>query len=148
MSYIQPDARASYVHWWNAQLQTYALWFAYRHLNIPALDYVPRVPRRYTRWGGQRWIRPWDISTSGESSFRQNGYKKKVIDEREQARRDWRERKGFARDQAKGRCWCKCKLNDAKAGRRAWERDMIRKGRWEDLDSYDKNMFTDAWDCC
>jgi hypothetical protein len=63
------------------------------------------------------------------------------------ARKDWRSEKRFSRDQAKGRCFCKCNLNDARAGRRAWERDMIRKGDYERME-YDKNMFTDGWQCC
>ena len=65
------------------------------------------------------------------------------------ARKDWRDRKGFSRDNAKRHgCFCKCSLNDARAGRRAWERDMIRKENWEALDGYSKNHFTDGWDCC
>lgn len=64
------------------------------------------------------------------------------------ARKDWRDKKQFQRDKAKGTCFCKCRLNDAKAGRRAWERDMIRKEDYEGMDAYHKNMFTDGWDCC
>lgn len=103
----------------------------------------------------KRFIRPWDISTSGESSFRQNGYEEKVVDEREQARRDWRERKGFRRDKAKrGGCWCKCNLTDSRKGHRAWQRNVLRKtvsedpNAWEELMEYDKDMFTSGWDCC
>lgn len=65
----------------------------------------------------------------------------------EVARKDWREKKGFRKDHRKGRQFCKCSLNDSRAGRRAWERDMIRKGRWEEMTN-NKNLFTDGWQCC
>jgi hypothetical protein len=147
--YILPDARDSYRHWWNAQVQSYALWFAYRHLNIPCLDYTPRVPYRH-RPLTRGWMRKWDISTSGESRFVQAGYAKKEISDVEQSRRDWRERKGFKRDRAKRRHWCSCgryvKQVDHRS-RRAYEREMIDAQRWDEM--YDhQDMFVSSWDCC
>lgn len=157
MSYIHSSARESYRHWWEQQTR-WVWWyedhqslFGYRQeIKVLYPHLFPQKPRRrrYTRHTYTRRLPAWDISTSGESRFVQSGYAKKEISNVEQSRRDWRERKGFRRDKAKGRCWCKCNLNDAKRGRRAWERDKIRKGQYEDLDQYDKNMFTDGWDCC
>lgn len=115
---------------------------------------------RHTIYRTEKRIRKWNISTSGESAFRQNGtYKEKQINEKEQSRRDWRKRKGFQRDQAKGRCFCKCKITDTQAGHRAWARDLIKKGiihndtyfmeeYAERLLSYNKDQFTSRWDCC
>jgi hypothetical protein len=143
--YILPDARASYVHWWKRQLDTYELWYAYRHLNIPALDYIPRRPRKWPKYG-RRWIRPWDVSTSGESSFRQNGYDKK---EKDQIREDWRERKQFKRDKAKRyqrrSCpkWLKRQCNK---DYRAWQKKLLAHDRDEEIcwrkDFYDPWMWS------
>jgi hypothetical protein len=84
---------------------------------------------------------------SGVSSFRQDSsYQKKTVSESEQDRRDWRKRKGFQKDQSKGRCFCKCPLNDARY-RRRWERDLIQKGHYDKL-YYNKNLFMSSWDCC
>lgn len=89
------------------------------------------------------WLRARRLSHSGRSKFVQNGYPKKTKDP---VREDWRKRKGFARDQAKNKHFCKCRINDARY-RRRWERDLIRKGQWEEIYT-DKNMFTSGWDCC
>lgn len=86
-------------------------------------------------------------SHSGQDKFRQDGsYTPKVKDQNKQ---DWRRRKGFNRDQMKRHGhFCKCKITDARAGHRAWQRDRIIKEDWEGLAEYNKNMFTSAWDCC
>lgn len=147
MPYILSDARASYVHWWKRQIDTYALWMAYRHLNIPELHYVPRIPRRRYVWGrgADRWIRPWDISTSGESRFVQNGYAKKEADS---VKSDWRQRKGFALDQAKKEdrrgcpSWLKRQCNK---DYRRWQKDLIQKGQFEKLGSKTRKDFFDPW---
>jgi hypothetical protein len=152
--YIRPDARESYRHWWDAQIATYALWFAYRHLNIPALHYVPRVPWKKSRYRSSyrgHYVRPWDISTSGESGFRQDGYHRKDIDEKERSRRDWRERKGFRRDKARSRRhWCSCGryVKDVDHhSRRAYERQMIHTEDWDNFVDH-QDMFVSNWDCC
>ena len=112
-----------------------------------------RIDKGFSGWG-RNWIRPWDISTSGESRFIQHGIEKKtepVSDQyqvnHDQARKEWRQKKGFSRDQGKGKHYCNCCLNDARAGRRAWERDMIRKGKWDEMDD-NKDLFTNGWECC
>jgi hypothetical protein len=146
MSYIHPDAHGSYRQWWSRQISTYALYFAYRHLNISALNYVPRVPYRYKHTRG--WIRPWDISTSGESSFRQNGYDGKEIDEEAQSSADWRERKHFKKDKSKRykrrSCpkWVKRQCNKEY---RAWQRDLIQRDKFEEIGSKTRKDFFDPW---
>jgi hypothetical protein len=114
--------------------------------------YANRASRtKYVR-STQPFVRKWDISNSGESSFRQNGTEKKVLSEKVQARRDWREKKGFRRDKAKrGGCFCKCNITDARQGHRAWQRNLLAKGTeeaYEELLTYGKNQFTSRWDCC
>ncbi len=126
----------------------------YRQRWLAAL-YSKRAKRvKYVRTPRTPYVRRWDISTSGESSFRQNGYEKKVLSEKEQSRRDWREKKGFNRDRRKGSCWCKCNLTDSRRGHRAWVRNQLQdtvnhnSDAWEELMEYDKDMFTSGWDCC
>lgn len=64
------------------------------------------------------------------------------------AKKDWRDKKGFSRDNSKRHgCFCKCSLNDARAGRRRWERDLINKGEYDKI-YHNKNLFTDSWECC
>lgn len=140
MSYIHPDARESYRHWWEQQTywmlqprpwQPYIslaeeIGYLYPHLRPPR-----KLRYRRGRWGDRKpYLRRWDISTSGESRFVQEGYETKEID---QSREDWRERKGFAKDQSKHRTWCKCrrhlKTRDHRE-RRRWERAMIHAERW------------------
>ena len=87
---------------------------------------------------------------SGKSRFVQDGsYKKKV---RDQNKIDWRNKKGFQRDQAKANgCWCKMGryLKDVDhRSRRAFERDCIANERWDDLTSEHKDQFTSSWDAC
>lgn len=150
MSYIHPDARASYRHWWTAQVETYALYFAYRHLNIPSLSYVPRKPwPRYCYNTGRLW--PWDISTSGESSFVQLGYPKKEISDAEQSRRDWRERKGFKRDRAKpGHHRFKNAgfygKRMVRRSRRQHERECIAHERWDEITQSVQDLCRLWWD--
>lgn len=97
-----------------------------------------------------RYRNSLDQRYSGKSRFVQRGFPKKT---KNQFKEDWRARKGFARDQAKGDCFCKCNITDARHGHRRWQRDLIQKGfvdarHWEILLAYHKNMFTSAWDCC
>jgi hypothetical protein len=120
----------------------------------------PKLKKHYVP--APRRLRRWDVSTSGESTFRQNGYTKK---ETNTVKQDWRERKGFRRDQAKGRCFCKCKITDTREGHRRWQRDLLHKmigmevqafndevdffdKELSELASYDKDSFTSRWDCC
>ena len=94
-----------------------------------------------------RWVRPWTLSTSGESRFRQNGYVKK---EPNQTRTDWRQRKGFARDQAKIQgnrrdgCppWLKRQCNK---DYRRFQRDLIQKGQFEKIGTKTRKDFFDPW---
>lgn len=94
-----------------------------------------------------RYILPWDISTSGESRFRQNDHSKK---EKNQIREDWREHKSFAKDQSKNRAWCNCgRYLKAKGNRQArrWVRKMIHHERWDEI-YYHQDMFVSSWDAC
>lgn len=157
--YIHPDAHASYRHWWEAQ--TYWLWCYYRwdeYRSVaddvgtlyPHLRKKSKRRRRYSWSNRGRFIPKWNVATSGESSFRQAGYETKVVDESEQSRRDWRDRKGFTRDKSKGCRFCGCgrhvKDTDHRT-RRAYERQMIKTGRWDEM--YDhQDMFVSSWDCC
>jgi hypothetical protein len=142
--YILPDAREAYRHWWEGQVATYALWYAYRHLNIPALNYMPRIPRRRSYWG-RRWMAPWDISTSGESRFVQNGYPRKT---KNQVREDWRAHKQFTRDKAKyerrSGCppWLKRQCNQ---DYRAWVRNCIKRGDYDKIHIKTRKDFFDPW---
>ena len=158
MAYIHEGARASYVHWWTQQLywveQAYRwdkfrsaaddIGYLYPHLAKPR-----KKRRRYTRWGiDARWIRPWDISTSGESSFRQDGYELKV----ESTDAAWREHKQFKRDKAKRKQhrrydhagpWGKRMVHHK---RRRHERHAIKSGRWEDITSGVQDIVRCWWD--
>jgi hypothetical protein len=139
MAYIHPSARASYRHWW--EQQTKSVWWYEDHPNM----FEKRQRRRRTKWGyGNRYIRPWDISTSGESSFRQNGYEPKTKD---QVKEDWRELKGFTRDKAKRDrrgCprWIKRQCNK---DYRQFERRCIESGQHEKLSSKLRKDFFDPW---
>jgi len=74
---------------------------------------------------------------------------KKEVSEKEQARRDWREKKGINRDNKKASWrrragkWCK---NQSQRYHRAWEKENISKGNWDDL-ANDKSLkyFQDSW---
>lgn len=93
---------------------------------------------RYYRYGEsfiQHGIKPKEELTSDQYQVNHK-----------QARRDWRDRKKFAKDQGKGRCFCKCNLTDARF-RRRWERDLIKKGDYDKI-YYNKDLFTDSWQCC
>lgn len=114
-----------------------------------------RPRRKYIKSPHVQKLRAWDVSTSGESTFRQSGVLPKTISEKECNRRSWREHKGFQRDNAKRNGhFCVCKITDAREGHRAWVRNVLRDtlvsdpNAWEELLEYDKDMFTSGWDCC
>jgi len=105
---------------------------------------------RGTRWnfqkpkaiGGERhhyWRRPeWYLSRSGESSFvKQPHHQKKVLSDKEQARRDWREKKRFRKDKSKGGSWYSSPPNwfvkDVCLNRRSKARQALRDGRYNDI---------------
>lgn len=156
MNYIHESARASYRHWW--EQQTRWVWWYEDHSKhfgynreiqtlYPHLS-PPRVRRKRTRWGaGNRWIRPWDVSTSGESRFVQSGYAKKDKT-KDQVKEDWRELKGFARDKAKRHrkrsCpkWIKRQCNK---DYRQFERRELEAGRDERLGSKLRKDYFDPW---
>jgi hypothetical protein len=147
MQYILSDAQASYIHWWTKHTSI-RLWLAYWHLDIPELGYVKHRWVPTARTGG--FTRPWSLSTSGESSFRQEGITKKAITEDQQAKIDWRKRKGFAKDHSKHRTWCKCrrylKTQDHRLRRRSDKR-LIRAGKFDEI-YHHKEMFVSSWDAC
>jgi len=131
--------------------------FVYGHPTIYRLSHYrywaslhnSRIGRRF-RWPASQSTGPY--YRYGES-FVQHGIEPKEEPTSDmyrvnpaEARKDWRNKKGFARDQGKGRCFCKCPLNDARY-RRRYERDLIKQGRYDEIYT-DKDQFTDRWDCC
>lgn len=93
----------------------------------------------------ERWLKRLYRRHSGQDRFVQNGYSKKTPDT---ARADWRRRKGFARDQAKGSrrsgCpkWLKRQCNK---DYRAWVRDLIKRGKFEEIGTKTRKDFFDSW---
>lgn len=84
---------------------------------------------------------------AGLSKFRQDGsYTPKHQD---QNKKDWREAKGFSKDQAKHRTWCKMKHLKTWGNRRnrRWERKMIHLGKFDQL-YFNQDMFVSCWDAC
>lgn len=85
---------------------------------------------------------------SGKSKFRQDGsYTPKTID---QSKVDWRDRKGFTKDQSKHRTWCKCGRILKSWGNRQNRRHckkLIHSGKWDQL-YYHQDMFVSSWDAC
>lgn len=86
-----------------------------------------------------RWVRPWDISNSGESTFIQHGIAPKELSEKEVSRRSWREHKQFKRDKqrhgsSQDGCppWLKRVCNKTQ---RRWERDCIKHEKYDELGS-------------
>lgn len=156
MSYIHEGAHASYVHWWSQQLywveQAYRwdkfrsaaddIGYLYPHLR------PQRRRRRYNHGSSvRRWIKPWDISTSGESSFRQDGYEAKVQSDHARSCQDWRKHKGFKRDKAKRDrrgcpVWIKRQCNK---DYRQFERECIDRGHYDKLGSKLRKDFFDPW---
>lgn len=157
--YIHHTARDSYRHWW--EQQTHHLWWYYSwqtfvsvqeeiHRLYPYLR--PARPKRYRyRYTRTPWMRPWDVSMSGESSFRQAGYETKVHDDCATSRQDWREKKGFRRDHAKD-----CGKRHHNAGwygkrivhrsRRQHEREMIKHERYDELSQGVQDIVRCWWD--
>jgi hypothetical protein len=90
--------RTAYVDWWK---QT--LWFKERigFVRIHSRDDMDAKPtaqwdRGHGRYPHKRYTAPWRLSTSGESSFRQNGYAKKDVRHsinREEKTKDFRANK-------------------------------------------------------
>jgi hypothetical protein len=85
---------------------------------------------------------------SGISKFRQNGtYEKKTKDNN---KTEWRKRKGFAKDQGRQAAWCGCGpyLKDVDhRSRRAYEREMIDSGRWDEMINH-REYHVSSWDAC
>jgi len=155
--YVHPGAHQSYRHWWEQQL--YWVLAAYRWDKFRSvaddIGYLyphlsrPRKRRRYTRWGSRTpWIRPWDVSTSGESSFRQAGYQPKIINESKQSSLDWREHKQFKRDKAKRDrhrgcpAWLKHQCNK---DYRQFQRRLIEAERFDEIGTKTRKDFFDPW---
>ena len=157
MPYIHPSARASYRHWWEQQTQS--IWWYEDHPNLSGYRrdiqilyphlFEKRRRRKHYKYTRTPWIRPWDISTSGESRFVQSGYAKKEPD---QCKADWREHKQFERDKAKRkqhrRCdhagrWGKRMVHRA---RRQWERECIEKERFDEITQGVQDLVRVWWD--
>lgn len=131
--YIHPEARASYIHFWKREASRLWLWY----------PEARRGPYKYTY---RRYVRPWDVSTSGESTFVQKGYSKKT---KNQTKEDWREYKQFARDKAKAGSvmdgcppWLKRQCNK---DYRQWVRQCIHREQFDLVGSKTRKDFFDPW---
>lgn len=96
----------------------------------------------------EKWLKRQDQRHSGKSKFRQNGsYSKK---EKDSNRDDWRERKGFSKDQSKHRTWCKCGRYLKSQGNRLERRYVKRQIHHEKYDEiyYHQDMWVSSWDAC
>jgi hypothetical protein len=84
----------------------------------------------------------------GRSKFKQDGsYKTKDFDS---TRDDWRDRKGFTRDQGKHRTWCKCgRLLKTWGNRqnRRWAAKLIKSEKYDNI-YFHQDMFVSSWDAC
>lgn len=155
--YIQPDARESYRHWWESQTYwLYAImrWDPYKSVAdeigylYPHLRQRRRKRRRNHGSSVRRWIKPWDISTSGESRFRQGGYEPKP----ENPKEAWREHKQISRDKAKreGRRrysnagWYGKRI--VHRSRRQHERECIAAGRYDEISQGVQDIVRCWWD--
>jgi hypothetical protein len=94
------------------------------------------------------WLARRHLMHAGVSKFRQDGsYRKK---DKDHVKDDWRERKGFAKDQSKHRTWCKCRryLKDrGNREERRWVRKMIHHERFDEI-YHHQDMFVSSWDAC
>ena len=156
MSYIHEGARASYRHWWEQQLYWVEAAYRWDKFRSAADDigylypHLRKTKRRRRRNHGssvRRWVRPWDVSTSGESRFVQSGYAKKEQSDHARSCQDWREKKGIKRDKAKRDrrgcpVWIKRQCNK---DYRQWERRMIQRGQTEKLGQRIRKDFFDPW---
>lgn len=94
------------------------------------------------------WLTSYYQRFDGKSKFRQDGsYISKEIDH---IKEDWRERKGFAKDQSKHRTWCKCRRYHKQLGNRKNRRNtnqLIYHGRYDEI-YYNQDMYVSMWDVC
>ncbi len=90
--YIHQEARASYIHFWKREAARLWLWY-------------PEARHTWEPYRYKHYIRPWNVSKSGESSFIQYGISPKILSEKEYNRREWREYKQFNRDRIRGSHW-------------------------------------------
>lgn len=95
-----------------------------------------------------RWKNSRQQRHSGKSKFKQDGsYLPKEADSN---RDDWRLKKGFQKDQAKHRTWCKCRRYLKQRGNREhrrWVSKMIHHERWDEI-YWHQDMFVSSWDAC
>jgi hypothetical protein len=110
-----------YLSWWK--------WNSYRFADLRSKYY-------------KRYKNPWRLSTSGISSFRQEGYSKKNRKDslnRDEKTRDYRKNRKYAYG-GSAKTWAKYK-------QRRWDRvnsrHLIRNNRWDEL--YSTQAPRDAW---
>lgn len=103
-----------------------------------------RVNKKYSRWAR------WGYRHDGPPKHyvRQPHHEKKVISEHEQARRDYRIKKGVAKDNAKayyrrgaGKYW-KQLCNQM---HRTWSKQNIKKHHTAEMSDTDYKLFIDPW---
>ena len=91
------------------------------------------------------WLKP------GGKYIRKAYHKKKFLSEKEAVKKEWRRYKGIDRDNAKsynawcnrGACgWIKRHCNKM---HRAWEKDMMSHGRYDEMSEVDYKYFLDPW---
>lgn len=96
-----------------------------------------------------RWLKRNNQRYS-RNKYRRKSYHKKK-DPTPNHITDWRDRKGFQKDQSKGKIFCKSgryyKDQDHRS-RRAWERTMIDSEKWDNLGPQEYLYYTSSWDWC
>lgn len=124
--------------------------YLYLRIGINRSSNSQRTPFQYrwSRWPKGRKLRKWDISNSGESKFIQKGFEPKVPDDNAQFRKDWRKRKGFAKDQAKSedRRGCpKAIKRMCNKEYRSWVKSKIKQGKYSEIGTKCRKDFFDPW---
>ena len=156
--YILEDARESYRHWW--ENETHWLWYSYKwqtheptakeliHRLYPHLEEF-KTKRKLYHYTRRNYKAPWRLSTSGESSFRQNGYAKKERKDsfnREEKTRDYRKNdKTPTRWPVGGKRRHYCQIQDNRSERRL-VKAQLNKGDYDKVKDWSDPIDTWSWD--
>jgi len=109
-------------------------------------EYVQRTYNPYSKYYRKSFN--WQNKHLRRNKYQRKSYhEKKILSERELAKRDWREKKQFRRDKANKhytRGPKKFYKKIANREHRQWVRQNIRHGRW-DMNDKDYKIFCDPW---